>query len=204
MAKERPVPNAQESRFELESFFSTTDQRGVIRSGNDVFVRVSGYDLPDLLGQPHNIIRHPDMPRVVFKLLWDYLASNRCDGRLRQESLQERILLLGSSSGHAVPGGLPLRAFRPSSALFSVIKEVYRELLAVEANFPVNQGAAAMKAAGERLQEILKANQFEDYTAFMQAVLREELKSQRSQLTANDPSRVEQGGAICTSGSTQL
>jgi hypothetical protein len=40
-----------------------------------VFVQVSGYSEAELLGQPHSIIRHPDMPRAVFKLLWDTLES---------------------------------------------------------------------------------------------------------------------------------
>ena len=44
---------------------------------NDVFVRVSGYTEAELLGQPHSLIRHPDMPRAVFKLLWDTIEQNR-------------------------------------------------------------------------------------------------------------------------------
>ena len=59
-----------------EMFFSTTDKKGIIRSGNAVFARVSGYPMAELVGQPHNIIRHPDMPRVVFRLLWDFLGRN--------------------------------------------------------------------------------------------------------------------------------
>ena len=56
-------------------FFSTTDRKGLIRSGNQIFVRVSAYPLEALLGAPHNVIRHPDMPRAVFKLLWDTLTK---------------------------------------------------------------------------------------------------------------------------------
>jgi PAS domain-containing protein len=54
-----------------EMFFSTTDLRGTIRSGNSVFARVSGYSRADLVGSPHNIVRHPDMPRIMFKLVWE-------------------------------------------------------------------------------------------------------------------------------------
>ncbi|MEI7926857.1 MAG: PAS domain S-box protein, partial [Chloroflexota bacterium] len=62
------------SEFDVaELFFSTTDEKGIIVSGNDVFVRVSGWSDDELHGAPHNIIRHPDMPRVVFQLLWQYL-----------------------------------------------------------------------------------------------------------------------------------
>ena len=60
-----------------EAFFSTTDTRGVIQAGNRVFSRISGYTEAELIGKPHNIIRHPDVPRAVFKLLWDTLEAGQ-------------------------------------------------------------------------------------------------------------------------------
>ena len=57
-----------------EIIVSKTDLKGIITYANDVFIRVSGYGEEDLLGKPHNLIRHPEMPRCVFKLLWDTLA----------------------------------------------------------------------------------------------------------------------------------
>ncbi len=55
---------------------SKTDTRGVIEYGNDYFVEISGYQENELIGQPHSIIRHPDMPKVVFKLLWQRIKSH--------------------------------------------------------------------------------------------------------------------------------
>jgi len=55
---------------------SKTDTRGVIEYGNDYFVEISGYSENELIGQPHSIIRHPDMPKVVFKLLWQRIKSH--------------------------------------------------------------------------------------------------------------------------------
>lgn len=67
-------PVERERPFEVnELFFSCTDQRGVIQTCSEVFVRISGYAQDELIGAPHNIIRHPEMPRIVFKYLWDYL-----------------------------------------------------------------------------------------------------------------------------------
>ncbi len=54
---------------------SKTDTKGIIEYGNDYFVEISGYREDELVGQPHNIIRHPDMPKVVFKLLWQRIQS---------------------------------------------------------------------------------------------------------------------------------
>ena len=79
MARKSAVqPCDRESPFEIdELFFSTTDRKGVITFGNDVFVRVSGHPRERLIGAPHNVIRHPDMPRAVFRLLWDYVLAGR-------------------------------------------------------------------------------------------------------------------------------
>ena len=54
---------------------SKTDLKGIITYANDVFIDIAEYSEDELLGQPHSIIRHPDMPRCVFKLLWDTLSQ---------------------------------------------------------------------------------------------------------------------------------
>jgi aerotaxis receptor len=58
-----------------ELFFSTTDRRGVIRSGNSVFSRISRYPIEELVGSPHSIVRHPDMPAGAFRIMWDRLLA---------------------------------------------------------------------------------------------------------------------------------
>lgn len=54
---------------------SMTDLKGIITYGNRIFIEFSGYSESELLGTQHNIIRHPDMPRAVFKLLWDKIQN---------------------------------------------------------------------------------------------------------------------------------
>jgi PAS domain S-box-containing protein len=56
---------------------SKTDLKGRITYANQTFCHIAGYSEAELLGQPHSIIRHPDMPRAVFKLLWDTIAEGR-------------------------------------------------------------------------------------------------------------------------------
>jgi len=58
-----------------ELIVSKTDTKGVITYANRVFLRVAGYSEEELIGQPHNCIRHEAMPRCVFKLLWDELRD---------------------------------------------------------------------------------------------------------------------------------
>lgn len=56
---------------------SKTNAFGIIEYANEVFVDVSGYEDYELMGQPHNIIRHPDMPKVIFKVLWENLKQGK-------------------------------------------------------------------------------------------------------------------------------
>lgn len=68
----RPTPTNNEISFsEDEIIVSKTDPKGIITYGNEIFIRMSGYQENELLSKPHNILRHPDMPRAIFKLLWN-------------------------------------------------------------------------------------------------------------------------------------
>jgi PAS domain S-box-containing protein len=60
-----------------EIIVSKTDLKGRITYANQTFCQLAGYTEAELLGQPHSIIRHPDMPRAVFKLLWDTVLTGR-------------------------------------------------------------------------------------------------------------------------------
>jgi len=60
-----------------ELIISRTDLSGNITHANDMFCDISGYSLNELIGKPHNIVRHPDMPSAVFKDLWDTLRDNK-------------------------------------------------------------------------------------------------------------------------------
>lgn len=60
-----------------EFIVSKTDLNGKITYGNALFIQMSGYSELELIGQPHNILRHPDMPAVVFKLLWSQVRAGK-------------------------------------------------------------------------------------------------------------------------------
>lgn len=76
--KYRVQPNSREKLMRENDFIvSKTDPKGRITYGNRIFIEFSGYSEEELLGAPHNIIRHPDMPRGVFKFLWDTLGAEK-------------------------------------------------------------------------------------------------------------------------------
>ena len=75
----RPVrPTGVERTFgQDEIIVSKTDLKGRITYANRVFLQVAGYTEREVLGAPHSLIRHPDMPRSVFQLLWDTIQGGR-------------------------------------------------------------------------------------------------------------------------------
>lgn len=77
-ARPRVTPTGIERPFgDDEIIVSKTDLTGHITYVNDVFVRVSDFGRAELIGAPHSVIRHPDMPRAVFQTLWDGLEAGR-------------------------------------------------------------------------------------------------------------------------------
>ena len=68
--------SSDEWYFPQDSYIlSETDSKGFIIYANDVFCDIAGYRLDELMGQPHNIVRHRDMPRIAFKGLWDDIQT---------------------------------------------------------------------------------------------------------------------------------
>lgn len=72
------IPTSVEVFFDPHDIIvSKTDLKGRMTYVNRTFCRIAGYSEQELLGQPHSLIRHPDMPRAVFKLLWDTILDGR-------------------------------------------------------------------------------------------------------------------------------
>lgn len=144
-----------------EIFYSRTDPRGVISSCNAVFCRVANYPESKLIGAPHRIVRHPDMPRGVFQLFWDRLQSGRPVGAyVKNRSSDGRHYWVFATARSFGDGYVSVR-IKPSSPLFATTRELYRELLAAEAaGRNPQESAAALLAA-------LKGLGFADYDQFM-------------------------------------
>ena len=77
----KPTPLNEEVTFEdagviNRPIISRTDLKGIITFVNSAFCKLAGYDKKELIGKPHNIIRHPDMPKAAFKDLWETIERN--------------------------------------------------------------------------------------------------------------------------------
>jgi len=145
-----------------EVIVSKTDLKGRITYANDVFQRIAGYSEQELLGQPHSIVRHPAMPRCVFKLLWDTLASGEeifayVINRSRNgdhywvfahvtPSFDEQGNIISYHSSRRVPR---------RDVIDDVIVPLYKQLLDVENSFPNSKEgmAASFQAVLDLLNE---------------------------------------------------
>ena len=123
---------------ENELIVSKTDTKGRITYGNELFLKLAGYKETELLGAPHNIIRHPDMPRIIFKLLWDtvnagkeifaYVVNRAKNGDYYW--VFANVTPSFDSNGKVV-GFYSVRR-RPTQDALSVIKPFYQKLLQAE------------------------------------------------------------------------
>ncbi len=156
---------------------SKTDRRGVITYANDVFLQVSAYQLDEVLGQPHNLIRHPEMPRALFALLWETLAEGR--------ELFAYINNLASDGGHywvlahITPSygaagrvvGYHSNRRRPAPSAIARIEPLYRRLLTEEARHPTAK--AAVEASSRLLAELIAADA-DSYEDFIWSIINRE------------------------------
>lgn len=78
MRQNLPVTSKERTFPAEQRLISSTDVRGNILYCNDAFVDISGFSRDELIGQPHNLVRHPDMPEAVFAGMWDYLKTGKC------------------------------------------------------------------------------------------------------------------------------
>ncbi|BBG65460.1 putative signal-transduction sensor protein [Hydrogenimonas sp.] len=152
----RPQPNTTERTLREDDFIvSKTDLKGRIIYGNKMFIKISGYNEEELLGKPHSILRHPDMPKAIFKLLWDRVQSgeeifayvkNLCkDGAYYW--VLANVTVTKDSSGNARDYHSVRR--KPSEKALSVIKPLYAQLLEEERR-------GGMEASSKLLEKILK------------------------------------------------
>ena len=125
-----------------EIIVSKTDSKGRIIYANEIFLRMAGYSEREILNQPHSIIRHPDMPRCVFKLLWDTISAGReifayVKNRAKNGDhywVLAHVTPTFDKAGNIISYHSNRRAPRPEA----VVKAdgLYRQLLAIEQSNP--------------------------------------------------------------------
>jgi aerotaxis receptor len=194
------MPNSElmtrsiERPFKIEElFFSATDLKGLIRSGNEVFARISGYTDDELIGAPHNIIRHPDMPRCVFQLLWDEIEAGRPIAAYVKNRAKDGSYYWVMATVVPIEDGYLSVRLKPSTAYFEAAETLYRELVALEQSIEgpnVRDRKPAIEASTARLGELLADAGFDSYQTFMNIALPAEIQGRDEQLSASTHQRL--------------
>lgn len=135
---QRPTPNEKELIFPGGSMITETDLQGVITFVNRKFMHMTDYALDELIGATHSILRHPDMPKQVFKGLWEtieadkewngYIKNLRKDGAFYwvHVFISPKLDTVGDKVGYIVGRKVP------DTNSLKKIKELYSQLKAEE------------------------------------------------------------------------
>lgn len=117
---------------------SKTDLKGKITYANQEFIKIVGYTEKELIGKAHNIVRHEDMPKIIFKLLWDTIQTgqeinayviNKCkDGGYYWVFAN----VVASVNIHGKRLGYHSTRRKPRKEALDIIKPLYKKLLAIE------------------------------------------------------------------------
>ncbi|WP_172331703.1 PAS domain-containing protein [Mangrovicoccus sp. HB161399] len=166
---------ARGSEFHIsELFFSRTDTRGVIASGNAVFQRISGFTYDELLNAPHKIVRHPDMPKAVFWLLWHRLQKGEPIGAYVKNRTKSGGYYWVFAVVMPITGGYLSVRLKPTSKLFERVQGLYKELRTKELEAPADYSP---ENSAQEMNAAIKALGYPNYVAFMAAGLTAELMS---------------------------
>ena len=156
-------PAKGEAPFGLdEIFFSRTDERGVILSGNSVFQRVADYSWDRLIGAPHKLIRHPDMPKAVFWLLWHTIKQGKPIGAYVKNRAADGLHYWVFAIVTPTPGGYLSVRIKPTTEVFRLVEKEYAGLLKIETERKLDPADSAALLL-DRLKEL----GFADYDAFL-------------------------------------
>ena len=136
---QQPIPSGKEHSVNSDAFLvSKTDTHGKITYCNEPFIKIVGASEQDLLGKPHSIVRHPDMPKSIFKLLWDTVK--------RKEEIFAYVKNLSFDGGHywvyanvtasldsngSIVGYYSIRRKANPKAL-AIIEPLYQKLISLE------------------------------------------------------------------------
>jgi PAS domain S-box-containing protein len=136
----RPIPIDKEVSWDkTKTIMSKTDLYGTIEYANEVFVDVCGYEDYELMAQPHNIVRHPDMPKVVFKVLWENIQKgNQFHGIVKNLAKSGRYYWVITNFEYSrdengnIVNYIARRKAVPEDVIKKHIEPLYKKLLQIE------------------------------------------------------------------------
>lgn len=144
---------------------SKTDLKGNITYANDDFLKYAGYKMEEILYKPHNIIRHSDMPKAAFKLLWDYIQNKKeFFAFVKNKSKNGDFYWVFANitpsfdDNGKIIGYYSVRR-KPNEKALTIIENLYKDLLETEQKFGMNKAIQSVeelcKKEGKTYNELI-------------------------------------------------
>ena len=158
----RPIPTNNEITVTpIDIIVSKADEEGDIIYANPIFYKLSGYSKKELTNAPHSILRHPDMPKVIFKYLWEELKKgNEVNAFIKNMTKDGSYYWVSAYVRPALNSDGSLRNYVSTRKTMSanareVIEPLYKKLLEIEER-------SGIEASEKELMEMLKGKPFND------------------------------------------
>ncbi|MGY6632935.1 MAG: PAS domain-containing protein [Alkalilacustris sp.] len=187
----RPADPAELPLAIEELFVSRTDERGVIACGNAVFRRMSGFGWDKLIGAPHKLIRHPDMPSGVFEYFWSELKAGHKVGAYVKNRAADGRHYWVFAVAMPTDGGFVSVRIKPTSALLDNMRAHYATLRRREA-----EEGLSPEASRDAFLAMLHADGFASYQSFMAQAVLEEFTTRCTALDRPLDPRVKRGQTL--------
>ena len=173
-----PVKVGSEVQLDLsELLFSCTDSNGVIQFANDAFCRATGLSNEEVVGIPHKAVRHPDMPKALFRMMWQTLEAGKYLGAyVKNQSRDGRFYWVFLTVAPIMDGYISVR-IKPTSDLLRNMQGVYAQCLQLEQDGATIEESTAALLAGVR------ALGFDSYEAFQSVALAAEFSAREAALS---------------------
>jgi len=148
--------NLVERQVSADAFLvSKTDTKGKITYCNIPFAQIVGAKSNELIGKPHNIVRHPDMPRIIFKILWEHVKNKKeVFAYVKNKSFDGSFYWVFANvtasldqNGNTI-GYYSVRR-KPNPKALEIIIPLYKQLLEAEKN-------GGIEASSRLLESVLK------------------------------------------------
>ena len=171
-------------------FFSTTDRRGVIDGANAVFCHYARYSMEQILREPHNLIRHPDMPAGAFQIMWDLLLAGHPMAAYVKNLAHDGVAYWVFATVTPLGDGfLSVRSRPCRTDLWQAADGLYQQVLPMEmaARAAGHSRPAAAKLGAEALVRGIGALGLHSYKDFIRLALPAEVAARRALFRWTDP-----------------
>lgn len=146
MGREEIIPKNNEIKMNENDFIvSKTNSKGIITYCNEIFMHMAYYEEDELLGKNHNIIRHPDMPKIAFKIAWELISSgNEFFGFVKNMTKTGEYYWVFANitpdydANGTIIGYTSVRR-KPNRAAIDIIIPLYKELCTLEKSGGISQ-----------------------------------------------------------------